>query len=134
MPTASVTAPPVRPRSDSPPTCCSICAQGVGVGAHFGQLVGVLRHFVEIDVDGVVVALRQRRGGDQGHDADQPFHQHRAVADGANMAFARDHLGRRAGGDQGVKAGNRAAHDADEAERKDRAVENRPAAAGIKRD
>ena len=40
----------------------------------------------EVDVDVVVHRVRQRRGGDQGDDADQALDQHRAVADRADVA------------------------------------------------
>ena len=39
-------------------------------------------------VDGEVVAGRQRGRGDQRHDADEPFHQHRAVADRPDVGLA----------------------------------------------
>ena len=104
--------------------------QVVDVGPHLDQRLRIVGDLRQVDVDGPVISLRQRRGGDQGHDADQPFHQHRAVADHADVRLAADHLGRRARGDQRVKPGDGAAHDADEAKGKDRSVEIRPAARG----
>ena len=48
-----------------------------------------------------------------------PSHQHRAVADGADLAFVLDHLRRGAAGDERMEAADRPAHDADEDERED---------------
>ena len=70
----------------------------------------------------------ERAGGDQGHDGHQRFEAHRAVANRAGVTFARDELGCRAAGDQGVKAGDGAASNGDEAEGKQFAGENRTGA------
>ncbi len=52
----------------------------------------------------------------------------RAVADRPGVRFLGDHLGRGAGGDQRVEAGDGAAGDGDEAEREDLAGEDGPGA------
>ena len=80
-------------------------------------------------VDGEVVAGMQRRGGDQRHDADEALEEHRAVADRPDVAFLVDHLRRRAGGDERMEPGDRAARDGDEHEREQRAGNDRSAAA-----
>ena len=142
MPTASVTAPPVRPWSDSCTSfsiaTSSLAAAGRGgVAAVQVDLAGleelgeiaVLRQELgpsgQVDVDVVVHRVGQGRRGDQGDDADQALHQHRAVADHPDVALPVDHLGRRARRDQGVEARDRAAHDADEDIGEDRPVEVR---------
>ena len=66
----------------------------------------------------------KRAGGDQRHDGDETFEQHGAVADRPGVPFARDHLGRGAGGDQRVETGYGAASDGDETEREDFAGED----------
>jgi hypothetical protein len=71
---------------------------------------GALHVHAEID------ARLQRAGGDDGHDGDEGFEQHAAVADGAGVTFARDDLGRGAAGDKRVETGDRPARDGDEAE------------------
>ena len=80
-------------------------------------------------VDGEVVAGVQRRRGDERHDADEAFEQHRAVADRPDVGLLVDHLRRRAGRDQRVEAGDRAAGDRDEHEREERTRDDRAAAA-----
>ena len=71
----------------------------------------------------------QRRGGDQRDDADDAFDQHGPVADRPDVALAIDHLRRGARRDERVEAGDRAAGDRDEDERKHRAGEHGAAAA-----
>ena len=44
------------------------------------------------------------RGGDQRHHSDQALQQHRAVANGTDVAFLVDHLGCGAGGDERVES------------------------------
>ena len=56
------------------------------------------------DVHAQINPWVESAGGDEGHDGHQRFQAHRAVAYGPGIRFARDHLGGRAAGDQGVKA------------------------------
>ena len=126
MPTASDTAPPVRPidffadrrfdRRHVDRHHLLALEHEVGVGRR--------RH-----VDGEVVAGGHRRGGDQRHDADEALDQHRAVADRPDVGFLVDHLRRGAGADQRVEARDGATRDGDEAEREQRSRDDRPAAA-----
>ena len=76
-------------------------------------------------IDREIDAGLQRAGGDHGHHADERFHEHRAVADHARVAFAQNHFRRGAGRDQRVEAADGAAGDGDEAEREDFAGKDR---------
>ena len=75
-------------------------------------------------VDREIDAGLHGRGGDHGHDGDEAFEQHGAIADGPGVPFFGDHFGRGAGGDEGVEAGDGPAGDGDEAEREDLAGED----------
>ena len=79
-------------------------------------------------IDVVILRDRQGGGGDEGDDADEAFHEHRAVADGPGVGLLVDHLGRGARGDQGMEAGDGAAHDGDEEEGEDGPGHDRAAA------
>ena len=90
-----------------------------GIGAqHGGRAV-----HREIDA-----GIEDRRP-DERHDRHEAFHQHRAVADERRIGLAGDQLGRRAAGDQRVKAGDGATGDGDEQEREQRSRPHRAAAA-----
>ncbi len=120
MPTASETAPPVRPASFSP----------TSAGEHV-EIDGVQPELGEdrrSSVDGEVVAGIHGAGGDQRQHGDGAFAHHRAVADEAGVGFLPQHLRRGAGGDQRVEAGDRAAGDGHEQERKELAADDRAAA------
>ena len=67
-------------------------------------------------------------GRHQRHNRHEGLHQHAAVADKAGLAFIGQHLRRRAGGDQGMEAGNRAAGDGDKQEREQAAAPYRAGA------
>ncbi len=83
------------------------CADDAGGGIHGKEYAGL-----------------QRAGRYERHDPHEAFEQHRSVADVARVLLARDHLRRGAGGNQGVKTGDGAAGDGDEAEREDLARED----------
>ena len=76
------------------------------------------------EIDGRV----QDCGGDQGHDGDETFAQHGAIADQRNLALVLQQLGRGARGDQGVEARHGAAGDGDEQEGEQGAGEDRAGA------
>ena len=122
MPTASETAPPVRPATVS---CTAASSAG-----RFVTAMPERREHRRRRVDREVVAGVQRARRDERDDADEALHQHRAVADDADVRLLVDHLRRRARRDQRVEAGDRAARDGDEHERKERARHDRAAAAG----
>ncbi len=134
MPTASVGAPPARDRIDDLADVARQLVEHVGgddeapVGDRGRRALcgradqrgrGVHR-----EIDGGV----EHAGGDQRHDRDEALGQHRAIADEAQVGLARDHLGRRAAGDQRVEARHRAAGDGDEQEREQLARECRAGA------
>ena len=75
----------------------------------------------------------ERARRDHRHHADERLHQHAAVADDPGVGLASDHLGRRAGRDQRVESGDRAARDRDEREWEQLAREHRPFARGRER-
>src|SRR5205823_13793706 len=58
---------------------------------------------------------RHRARGDHGHHTDERLQQHRAVADEAGMAFAKDHLRRGTGRNQRMESADGAARNGDEA-------------------
>ena len=64
--------------------------------------------------------LRGRAGDDECDDAEQALAEHRSVADGQHVALVRDGLGGRAGRDEAVEAGDRAAGNRDEEDREER--------------
>ena len=80
------------------------------------------------DVHAQINARIERAGGDQGHDGDQRFQAHRAVADGPRIGLAGDEFGGRAARDERVKSGDRAAGNRDETEGKHRAGKYGPRA------
>ncbi|KAF5304610.1 hypothetical protein FQA39_LY18998 [Lamprigera yunnana] len=76
-------------------------------------------------VHGEVDAGLDHAGGDHGHDGDEGFHQHAAVADVAGVDLVVQQLGRGARRDQRVKARHRAAGDGDEQEGEHAALPDR---------
>ena len=112
-----------RPPRDASPTAASSSGRLTIGMPRFANVAGG-------GVDGEVVAGMHGRGGDQRHDADEPFHQHRAVADRPDVGLPVDHLRRGARRDQRMEAGDRAARNRDEGERENRPRDDRPAAAG----
>ncbi len=109
MPTASDTAPPVLPAT-------ALADRGLELRQVDGRDAKLREHRGR-RVDGEVVAREHRGRGDQGDDADEALHQHRAVPDRADVGFAIDHLRRRPRRDERVESGDRAARDGDERER-----------------
>ena len=124
------------------------CAAGAAVKRRLAHAVGERLHLRRIDgkspgrdrgrrrrrvrahdagrgVDREVDAGIQHAGGDQRHDRDEGLERHRSIADHAHIGLARDQLGRRAGGNERVKARDRAAGERDEQERKQLAAEDR---------
>ena len=87
-----------------------------GVGAHHQVRPGGLQPLRDAgrpgggigaaarDVHAEIDARVHRAGGDQRHDRHQRFQAHRAIAHRPRVRLARQHLGRRAAGDQGVEA------------------------------
>ena len=133
-PTARVGAPPVRETMVSSPTSLAVWASMSGRDVHAGQAQGVDQGGRALNgaagqrrrgVHGEVDAAVDGEGRDERHDRHEGLHEHAAVADEAGLAFLLDQLGRGAGGDQGVEAGQGAAGDGDEQEREQRAGEHR---------
>ena len=124
MPTASEGAPPVRSSkralADALRESCHRlriereAPRTDGLRGGVGGFADDSRRTIDREIDaGLQRARRHHR-----HHADKRFHQHRAVADGARVAFAQNHLRRGAGRNQRVETADRAACNRDEAERK----------------
>ena len=134
MPTASVGAPPVRESIDSSPTSFATCVNMSGVTRKpqfdtvWRGLRGGRSDQPRGAVHGEIDAGVEYRGADHGHDGDEGFHQHRAIADEPDLIFVLDHLRRGARGDQRMPAGHRPAGDRDEQEREDAAGPDRAGA------
>lgn len=79
-------------------------------------------------IDGEIIARMEAARRDQSHDGNEGLRKHRAVADGQSLPFIFDHLRRRAGSDDAVETGNRAAGDGDEQIREYGARQDRAAA------
>ena len=126
MPTASETAPPVRPASFSP-TSRGEHVEIDGVQPELGEDRGR-------GVDGEVIAGIHGAGGDQRQHGDDAFAHHCAVADEAGVGFLPQHLRRGARGDQRVEAGDRAAGNGHEQEREELAADDGAAAVNELRD
>ena len=84
-------------------------------GVHFLDHRGGVAFHVDRQIDAGI----ERAGGDHGHDGDERFEAHRAVAHGPRITFAGDDLRGHAAGDEGVKTADRPARDGDETERKE---------------
>ena len=101
MPTASETAPPVRPASFSPTSRENISRLTV-LRPRWLKTCGR-------GVDGEVIARIHGAGRNQSQHAHQRLRDHGAVSDEARVTFLIQHFRRGAGGDQRVKARDRAA-------------------------
>ena len=134
MPTAREGAPPVRENMVCSPTTSVNCCISAGVtGYPQDEMVAVAAVGSAPDnsgraVDGEVDSRLKDAGCDHRHDSDKRFHEHRTIADQPRLPFLGDQLRSRSGGDQRMEAGNCAAGDCDECERKNLAGENRPGA------
>ena len=125
MPTAKAGAPPVRLKSVCSPTACARAAMSAAVTGNpqavmvadggFGRWPDDPGRAIDREVD----AGLQHAGRNHGHDRDQRFEQHAAVADQARLGLAADQFRSGAAGDQGVKSADGAAGDGDKSERKD---------------
>ncbi len=97
-----------------------------GDGLHCG--IGRVADDASADVDGEEHTRIQQRGGNHRHDGHEGFESHAPVADEADIRFIGNQLRGRAAGHQRMEAGDRAAGNRDEDERKHLAAENRAGA------
>ena len=129
IPTAKVGAPPARPNIVSSPSSCASCFISVSVtGNPAAETFATTSLGVPLALIAKYWPGRQNAGRDQGHQRDHHLGDHRPVADVANPRLALDHFRRRAGSDQGMKPGDRAAGDRDADERKNRSGKDQPRA------
>ena len=127
IPTASVGAPPVREMMLDSPTLAARVRERIradrepeardGRRRRLRGAAGQGRGRVHREVEARV----EDAGGDQGHDCNEGFHEHRPVADHAHLRLFLDELRGGAGGDKRVEARERPAGDCYEHEREERA-------------